>query len=854
MTTTPLDFTYYPEITDENFQEKLLNKHEFAVLTKSKSQNIYPENYQIFIRNFMNKTTPYRSILLYHQMGVGKTLSAIQIAESFKREMNVVILIKNKNILNNFRLELISRGNTPEGAINEYTQMTFEEFQSKSILEKNEIIDSSFRKINKEFTFFTFGSFTNKVKQNKLNNFNNSIIIVDEVHNITNNETFDSLSKLLRASNNTRIVLMSATPIYDNISEIFEIASLLQPNTITLPIRSNLVKEGFITTSSSQTPKTTSTSTLVNAMNSARMKLTPLGIEILTNALKGRVSYIKLKGEAFPKRIDHGTLLNTNSKLIVTKCEMSIFQFKGYTEAMKTTNQTDTPGDSLYKGASDACTIVYPENKTSEQVFGERTFDFLKHEVISEYSTKLNNLLTNIKESQGIVLIYSNYVSKGGTELIERMLQVNGYTSYNSRNATIGSNYIQLTSKLSQHQRTRYLLEINSKENMNGEKIKIIIGSPVISEGMSFKCIRQIHILEPSWNLSKIEQVIGRGIRNHSHDLLPIHERNITIFKYISTFRDIKTIDYLKYQISDYKDRSIKSIEYLIKQIAVDCNLFHEINVLTAEHDNLRECEYEKCEYECKPSVKVESKDLTTFDPTIHSKEEIEYFKKFIKNKFETDPVWTLDALKYEIKDASLDVLNLYYTLHLFIQNKIPLLFFGKEYFLTFYPPYFILEDTVSGRGYETGSYLSRFYNFSALKQYTVKQYLDNKGISLLKRKLETLQDTDSWERNFERNRQIIENELVYGTLYNKNNIKDNKFRIVDKRSEKNVEMSSFYYKKKKTDTKDTRRVKTGLVCSSVDPDTLASLIDEFNLPRGTHKQMCKSLLSYFETNNKLVN
>ena len=47
---------------------------------------------------------------------------------------------------------------------------------------------------------------------------------------------------------------------------------------------------------------------------------------------------------------------------------------------------------------------------------------------------------------------------------------------------------------------------------MNGENIKIILGNSVTSEGMDFKNIREIHVLDPWYHLYKIEQIIGRGI------------------------------------------------------------------------------------------------------------------------------------------------------------------------------------------------------------------------------------------------------------------------------------------------------------------------------------------------------
>ena len=45
-------------------------------------------------------------------------------------------------------------------------------------------------------------------------------------------------------------------------------------------------------------------------------------------------------------------------------------------------------------------------------------------------------------------------------------------------------------------------------------------------ECLDLKNIREMHILDPWFHLSRIEQIIGRGIRFCSHIQLPKEERN----------------------------------------------------------------------------------------------------------------------------------------------------------------------------------------------------------------------------------------------------------------------------------------------------------------------------------------
>ena len=145
--------------------------------------------------------------------------------------------------------------------------------------------------------------------------------------------------------------------------------------------------------------------------------------------------------------------------------------------------------------------------------------------------------------------------------------------------------------------------------NMNGEKVKIIIGSETAAEGLDFKYIREIHILEPWFHLNKIQQIIGRGIRNCSHIKLPKEDRNVKIFLYASTMsdkpiNDNETLDLKIYRNGEIKSVQMGKIEYLLKTNSVDCNLNIEANKYENDIDYSKECNYQKCDYKCSQILK----------------------------------------------------------------------------------------------------------------------------------------------------------------------------------------------------------------------------------------------------------
>ena len=53
-------------------------------------------------------------------------------------------------------------------------------------------------------------------------------------------------------------------------------------------------------------------------------------------------------------------------------------------------------------------------------------------------------------------------------------------------------------------------------------------------EGLDLKGTTHIVLLEPNWNESSVEQVVGRAIRRHSHTHLPAEKQVVHIHKLFS--------------------------------------------------------------------------------------------------------------------------------------------------------------------------------------------------------------------------------------------------------------------------------------------------------------------------------
>ena len=129
--------------------------------------------------------------------------------------------------------------------------------------------------------------------------------------------------------------------------------------------------------------------------------------------------------------------------------------------------------------------------------------------------------------------------------------------------------------------------------NKDGHKVKVVLISKAGSEGIDLKFIRQVHILEPWYNMNRIEQIIGRAVRNLSHKDLPFEKRNVEIFMHgtILGNNQEEAADLYVYRVAEYKAIQIGKVTRVLKETAVDCIINHDQTNFTQKilNENLKE-------------------------------------------------------------------------------------------------------------------------------------------------------------------------------------------------------------------------------------------------------------------------
>lgn len=660
----------YPWYGDPLFVKKILSKKEFY--ENRKDDNNCLKYYQRLAASYINPKSPYQSILLYMNVGTGKTLASIAIAENFIKytDMKVVVITKNEDLVKNYITELLTV------CSNYTTSSEIEEYRNANPALRISLIKQWYPRV-KKYNFRHHEEFKKSVSKGELNNLSNKVIIIDETHKMLGNKGYEILLKILKKSVNYKLVLLSATPVFDNILDIFQLSNLFQVKIAgnMLPTEEGvLLKEGYVQR------MTDIENISIFKDEKSIFSLTRKGIDAIKRTMNNHVLYMKSSPEDFPKLIEVGERISIDSyrsDFNLVKCQMHPYQEERY---LKLFNVLKNSKD-FNRNLEHASNMIYPDyngriyiSNAAYDLYVNQSKDvgIFKESEIMKYSTKLYNLLKNIQKSVGKICIYSSYISDDGIAIIQQLLKQNGMNSY-----------ITLTGKSSSQFRKTQIERFNNPKNDDGSDVKILLFSSVLSEGISLKSVREIHIFEPAWNMSSLDQVIGRVYRTYSHSRLPKEQRNIKIFKYCAVTTDLKvSSDLSKYIKAGRKDYFIKSLERQLIKGSFLCPITKETNLKYSKQykDGDRECEYQECDYSCDVDPIIDIVDTTTYDTPYHNPKLHETIKGKIIDIFKKTNNSSIDNLT---KITGVRKEELVKTMRMLIKNKTISVVIKDNYYIS---------------------------------------------------------------------------------------------------------------------------------------------------------------------------
>lgn len=750
------------EIICNRLQQLKLSIDNDLSLIKIKS--VHEEDYLGYVYDF--EITGHQNYVANHTI-CHNTCAAIQVAEGLKETAKKlgrkVYIIAKKQVRPNFWKELYSLKREKEESIPGSKQCTGSTYYVSKKEEKDEAKRERKikNKIKQYYDFFGVQSFANYVDfvikkeyPNLGDFFSDSVFIIDEAHGLTGAAKLKTtgktkkkgdgdaeekgssknakgkkitergiltvLQEIFRSSTGIKLVMLTATPMKDNETELVDLLDLMLINDKRPPVDK---KKLF---------------PVENKFNEAYLK----------ELTKGYISYVRGENPVtFPQIVgpnpatldlpepklfkpspvyqENGEPLDAKEHMRYTslvRCPMSVYQYSNYRKAINNPNaklgkkaesidlvgrqasniifptssnpNTGQHGNEGFKNAFEeyidpAPPIAYGKTKSGKPLYKKKSNQykykdfnegFLALDKIGKYSTKYETYLKNVINSKGIVYTYSDFVDVGA-RIIALMLEENGYVRYKPLNKVGAQNllykeeskrkyrcakcgllkddpihfpaptnnkfhkFVQATYVLFTGDESKYSTEeinvVNSDENIDGHLIKIIVGTRVSGEGVDYKRLRQVHIIDPWHNNTRLYQVIGRAARHCSHKDLPIDERKVVVFKYCSsapqiyfdyikqlqnlintglmtapvplsgqpgipfTFRELftETSDERVYRRIEDKDVFVKQIERILKMVSVDCALNKNVNIFPTDVNGTRECDYTDCQYTCEGGV-----------------------------------------------------------------------------------------------------------------------------------------------------------------------------------------------------------------------------------------------------------
>lgn len=769
----------YPSLNDINFNLKITEKKEFNDTKMNININDVEEEanklidapfelspHQMFIKNYLSFNTPYNSMLLFHGLGTGKTCSSIGVAEEMRKYMeyvgikNRIIIVASPNVQENYRnqlfderkLELVNDNWKYNGCVGNDILKDINPMNLK--LTKEKIITLVNKLINNNYLFIGYTKFANYIQsksslddsitgnerkniiKRKLNKvFKNRLIIIDEVHNLRitddNNDKKVGLElfKLVENVKKIKLLLLSATPLYNSYKEIIWLLNLMNINDNRTPISN---KDIFDNNGNFRVD---------NSGNE-------IGKELLIRKSTGYISFVKGENPYifpyrifpsyydktksvfnidYPRRMINNTLIETPIKIIdlyiislykyqefiynnlinqIFNSKEGKYTERSFNDEDYENNDTKNLGYNQLLAPLQSLNIVYPSkniNETNvknydlkdllgkkglqstmkyEENWNEKFIGNFKYKtniikeygkffdlnLLKNYSSKIYNICNNVMNSSGVILIYSDFIDSGLLPMA-LALESMGFSKYNnkslfkekqsesldaltmkkqneiSKDKFKQAKYIMITgNELYSPNNDKEIKVLTNSDNKYGEKIKVVLISRAGSEGLDFKFIRQIHIMEPWYNLNRIEQIIGRGIRNLSHKDLPFKERNAQIFLYGSLLNknNCECVDLYLYRKAEDKSIKMGKITRLLKENSVDCMLNYSqtnfnsnnmnqtvIQLLSNGNEILYDigdksyssnCDYMKsCEYKCINKDKNNDNIKVNFDTYNHN-------------------------------------------------------------------------------------------------------------------------------------------------------------------------------------------------------------------------------------------
>ncbi|MBJ23939.1 MAG: hypothetical protein CMB64_04645 [Euryarchaeota archaeon] len=479
--------------------------------------------------------TENRGLILYHGLGTGKTFTSISMFEALYKnnnELKAAVVVPAK-LIANYEKEI---SNAKVRNKNAYSIFSYDGFTKM-----NEKDDDDIKELEGVLEKMTIKQTKKNKQKRKVNekelelihdNPEECVLILDEAHLLRNAASKKTDFVLKFANKCYKVIILTGTPFVNYANDIAVLYNMIETQkSKKLETSWGTWKKKYfktIFTASGVFPFTKIT-------KSVRLKEREVAQLMLQ--FEDKISCVNSDIENFPR-----------SYFYTKKVEMSNDQYTVY-KAMEEELMSKEALAIMGKGEESSNSALNSFMNKTRSISNVVETTYSKHE-----SPKIRNLTEHIMEEDRFpVLVYSFFIDTGIVPLREA-LEAEKLKCEEITGASSKEDVIDIVQKY------------------NDRKVEVLLISGAAGFGLDLKRTASVHICEPNWNKAKIDQVIGRAIRFKSHHSLPVSERYVNVYYWLSViprgffnkyifgklFKPAPSADEYLYEMSVKKDANLQ--------------------------------------------------------------------------------------------------------------------------------------------------------------------------------------------------------------------------------------------------------------------------------------------------------
>jgi len=565
----------YPPLEEEDFFRRIVEKKEFwsSSVDVLMDEKIVLDPHQMNVARYMSQWTIYDSMLLYHEMGTGKSAVTISMVEVFRAQNSeykkVIYISHNQTQIDNYKREIFKFSTRLQAMLD-----------LETVTIQDPILDAK-RKESKRntilardgFEFITYGTVHSELSRimagKFMSHYEHSIIILDESHHLvlTDDQTeakksYAAIESFLGLLKYKKLLVMSGTPIRDQPHEIVPLLNLVLPDEKKFPKRSDFMHEYFEVASERE------------VMPGIFLKMYEWKVGMrrrFQDALRGRISYVRR--ETTSVEVEYVGSIQEPMKslrLAINIMNPTDVQNEVYQEEFeKETKRVEADAGkeeaeateatvfrkikkkketSVYSKSKQASLFVFPNgaigddgykafvnqdftmNKEFMKNFGDSTAEIsaldqaTKLDLLSQFSVTYARLIGEIMTHPNeLVYVFCDLVNGSGVLLLMSILKSLFNFSLVANRSQIRYDrqqprMILLNEEVTPESDFQDLIAyFNNVENKEAAYCQVILSTSKTKEGISLRNVRQIHITTPTWNMGDMSQAMARSLRAKSH-------------------------------------------------------------------------------------------------------------------------------------------------------------------------------------------------------------------------------------------------------------------------------------------------------------------------------------------------